>query len=610
MFVKTSDYIAQFLSQRKAKHIFAISGAGNVHLLNSIAHHPELIYVCPHHEQAGVMASLAYHRISGRPGIMITTSGAGASNAITGALDAWADSIPCVIISGQERSSYARADNPLRMWGVQGMNISAMVKGITKYSAIVNDPYSVRYHLEKAFHLSSSGRPGPVWLDIPADVQAAPIDPERMVSYLPETPPEPDVSQPVTQILDWLAQSQRPVFLIGHGVRLAGAADLVPALMQQFSVPFLTAWNGADLISTRHPRHYGHAGNYGQRCANFVVQNCDFLVTIGTRLAIPQIGYEFAEFARTARKVIVDIDPTELTKFGHPAETLLIQADARHFITTLLVAARGRKFAAPAAWLNQCNTWRERYPLVDPSMHVTKPGTVNSYDFIYRLSQQFAPNEIVVTDMGTALTCTHQAIVLDHQQRLVTSTGLGEMGFGLPGAIGACLASERQRIVFITGDGSIMLNLQEFQTVAHHRLPIKMFLYTNDGYLTIRHTEQSLFGPHFSATGAENGVSCPDFIRLAEVFGFSTFHISGSEDIEAVAQQVLETEGLVLCIVSMDPMQPLVPKLSFAQQADGTLVSPPIEDLYPFLSRDELREQMLVGLHPKSEAVTQAGLQE
>jgi acetolactate synthase-1/2/3 large subunit len=606
--VKTSDYIAQFLAERNVKHLFAISGAGNVNLLDSIARHPDLIYVCPHHEQAGVMASLAYHRISGRPGLMITTSGAGATNAITGVLDAWADSIPCLVISGQERSSYARADNPLRMWGVQGMDISAMVKGITKYSAIVKDPYTIRYHLEKAFYLSESGRPGPVWLDIPTDVQAAPIEPERMVAYRPETAPQPDLSRPIDQVLEWLAQAKRPVILIGHGVRLAGAAELVPALLQQLPVPFLTAWNGADLISTRHPQHYGHAGNYGQRCANFIVQNCDLLLTIGTRLAIPQVGYDFAEFARAAKKVIVDIDPTELTKFGHPAETALIQADARYFITALLEAVRGRVFARPSDWLAQCDTWRERYPLVDPAMHETKPGVVNSYDFIFRLSQQFAPDEIIVTDMGTALTCTHQAIVLDHQQRLVTSTGLGEMGFGLPGAIGACLANDHRRVILITGDGSIMLNLQEFQTVAHHHLPIKMFMYLNDGYLTIRHTEKSLFGDRFSATGANNGVSCPDFARLAQVFGFTTFHISDPADIETVTGQALSTEGPVLCTIDMDPMQPLVPKLSFALQADGTLVSPPIEDLYPFLPRAELREQMLIGLHPKSEAVTQTGL--
>ncbi|MCL4512110.1 MAG: thiamine pyrophosphate-binding protein [Bacteroidetes bacterium] len=601
MKTKVSDYIADFFARRGEKHVFAISGAGDVHLLDSIARHPDLSYICPHQEQAGVMASLAYYRISNRLGIMITTSGGSASNAVTGVLDAWADSIPCLVISGQERSNFATRANPLRMWGVQGFDIAKMVEGVTKYSALVEKPTSIRYHLEKAWYMALSGRPGPVWLDIPTDVQAAQIDPETLSGFTPEAAAQVDLSDPMGRILEWLKKAERPVFWIGNGIRLAGGQDLVHSLMEKFPVPFLTAWNGADLVPTNHARHFGHAGNYGQRCANFVVQNSDLLITVGTRLAIPQIGYDLTEFARAAKKVTVDADPVELAKFDGQPDWLCLQADARYFITQLLHEAEKSVFAEPKAWLERCNAWRRKYPLYDPSIHHTEPGAINSYEFTQRLSKFFADDEVIVTDMGAALTCTHQAIVLDKRQRLVTSTGLGEMGFGLPGAIGACLAREKKRVILITGDGSIMMNLQEFQTVIHHNLPIKMFLYVNDAYLSIKHTQTALFGDNrFTASGSESGVSCPNFSEVGKAFGFRTFQLRDPADIEAMVEKVLATAGPVLCEIAMAPLQPLVPKLSFAVQSDGSLVSPPIEDLYPFLPRKELKEQMVIELHPKS----------
>lgn len=603
--MKTSDYIAQFLAGRGVRHLFVISGAGNVHLLDAIAAHPDLAYVCPHHEQAGVMASLAYRRISGRPGVMLTTSGGGASNAVTGVLDAWADSIPCLVISGQEKSAYARRESPLRMWGIQGFDIVRAVEGITKYAAMVNDPATIRYHLEKAFHLMDEGRPGPVWLDIPIDVQAAPIDPEALEGFSPEpAAPGEELRASAATVLSWMRQAKRPVLLLGHGIRLAGAVDALPALMEKFPFPVLTAWNGTDMVPTGHPRHFGREGNYGQRCANFVVQNCDLLVSIGSRLAIPQVGYDFREFARAAKIAVVDIDPAELSKFDDRPDLLRIAADAGVFIRALLEGAGAEPFAEPAEWMERCRGWRERYAPVDEAIHRPAPGCVNSYPFIRSLSRHFGPDEIVVTDMGTALTCTHQAIELSGRQRLVTSTGLGEMGFGLPGAIGACFAADRRRVVLITGDGSIMMNLQEFQTVAHHRLPIKMFLYVNDGYLTIKHTQAGLFGGgRFAGSGEASGVSCPDFARVGRAFGFSVFRISDPGETDAVIRTVLDTEGPVLCEVVTDPLQPLVPKLSFTVAEDGSMVSPPIEDLYPFLPRKRLEEEMIVGVHEKSRRI-------
>jgi len=599
--MKVSDYIAKYLASKGGKYIFAISGAGNVHLLDSIAQHPNLIYICPHHEQAGVMAAIAYQRISRKKiGIMLTTSGPGAANAITGVLDAWADSIPCLIISGQEKTAYVKKGSALRMWGVQGFNIVRAVGGICKYAAMVNDPNTIRYHLDKAYYFASQGRPGPVWLDIPIDTQAAIVDPKNLIGYKPENISNPDLKDQITKILSLMSKAERPVFLLGHGIRLAGAEALIPLLMRKFPVPFLTAWNGADMIPTSHSQHFGREGVYGQRCANFIVQNCDLLVTIGTRLAIPQVGHDFSEFARAAKKIVVDVDPTELAKFGRHFDLLTIQADARYFIENLLRQAESQTFLIPRKWIDRCRDWKDKYPLVDESIHKKRRGYVNSYSFINRLSINFSSKEVVVTDMGTALTCTHQAIILDKKQRLITSTGLGEMGYGLPAAIGACFANDKKRVILITGDGSIMMNLQELQTVIHHRLPIKIFIYTNDGYLSIKHTQIGLFGNRLAGSGKDTGVSCPDFSKVGKAFGFSVFKISEEKKMDSVIKRVLETRGPVICEVVMYPLQPLVPKLSFSLKPDGSLVSPPIEDLYPFLSRDQLKKEMIIGLHTKS----------
>ncbi len=601
--MKTSNYIANFLAEKGVKHIFTISGAGNVHLLDAIADNPKLKYICPHHEQAGIMSAIAYGRISGRMGVMITTSGGGASNAITGVLDAWADSMPVVVISGQEKTDFAREDNPLRMWGVQGFNVTKVVGSICKYSALVRDPKTIRYHLEKAFYLAKSGRPGPVWIDIPIDIQSSQIDPDKLEPFTLEQETKPDIKEQINKIIALTKRSKRPVLHLGHGIRLSGGVDLIPSLMKKLPFPVLTAWNGADMIPTQHPLHYGREGNYGQRCANFVVQNCDLLIAIGTRLTLPMIGYDFSQFARTATKVIVDIDPAELAKFGDRSDTITVCADAKYFMEELLKAAPEPGCDKPKGWIEQCDKWRDKYPLFDRTIHRSRKGFVNSYLFNDKLSDCLGDDEIVVTDMGTALTSTHQCIRLKEKQRIITSTGLGEMGYGLPGAIGACFAHDKKRVILITGDGSMMMNLQELQTIAHHKLPIKIFIYINDGYLTIKTTQLGLFGKKFTASGKGSGVTCPDFSRLGKAFGFKTFRIKEEKNIGNAIKKAIKTSGPVICEVIADPLQPLVPKLSFRVLPDGKMVSPPLEDLYPFLTREQLKNEMLIGLSDESLAI-------
>lgn len=600
--MKVSDYIAEFFVEKGIKHIFTISGAGNVHLLNSIANNKNIEYICPHHEQAGVMATLAYKRISNRFSVMITTSGGGATNAITGVLDAWADSIPAIIISGQEKTQYVREHKNLRMWGVQGFDITKTVKNITKYSEIIFDQKTVKYHLEKAFYLSENGRPGPVWLDIPIDIQAAQINPNELIGFIPEKISF-SIDDKIEQISSLISSSKRPLFLFGNGIRLSNGIDLLNTLIEKYKFPFLTAWNGKDMISGSHPLFFGHEGNYGQRCANFVIQNCDLLIAIGTRLAIPQIGYDIKEFARDAKKIVVDVDETELSKFNSNNSFITVQSDAKYFLEKLINKIPEIKLPEINNWIERCNKWKKDYPFVDERIHKETEGYLNSYKFIEELSKHFKKDEIIVTDMGTALTCTHQAIMLNEDQRIITSTGLGEMGYGMPGAIGACFASGKKRIILITGDGSMMMNLQELQTIAHHKLPIKIFIYINDGYLTIKNTQMGLFGKKFTGSGKESGVSCPDFAKVGKAFGFKTFKIKTSKEISKIISDVLEEKGPVICEVLTHPLQPLVPKLSFSLNPDGTMVSPPIEDLFPFLTREQLEKEMLIELHEKSKKI-------
>ena len=603
--MKVSDYIVQLFEENQMKHIFSISGAGNVHLLNSIKESKQLISIHPHQEQCGVLASIAYKRICGKLGVMITTSGGAATNAITGALDAWADSIPVLIISGQEKGQFVNEHKNLRMWGVQGFDIAKTVSNITKYAVLITDPKRVKYEFQKAIHIAESGRPGPVWIDIPTDLQAAQINPDELESFIPEKEIiNPSIQKHHQHLSELIQHAKRPVFIFGNGIRLSGANNLLPKLIDKFKIPFLVAWNGIDMMPTNHPLNYGSEGTYGQRCSNLVIQNADLVITIGTRMAIPQLGYDIKEFSREAHKIIVDIDPTELDKFSSDKSFTLIEANAKHFLENLLNNVNAPLESNVKDWLTTCHNWKVKYPRVDANfLHAEKDGLLNSYSFIKELSTHFKSNEIIVTDMGTALTCTHQAIDLKDTQRVVTSTGLGEMGYGLPGAIGASLASDKQRVVLINGDGSMMMNLQEMQTIVYHQLPIKLFVYINDGYLTIKHTQFNMFGTKYAGSGADSGVTCPNYGKIGEAFGFKTFKINSLNESGKIIDEVLNYDGPVLCEVFIHPMQPLVPKSSFNINADGSFVSPPLEDLYPFLSREELKNDMVIPLHSKSLAI-------
>lgn len=610
MRVKVSDVIAQRLADWNMSHVFGISGAGNLHMFDSVARLGRTQVICTHHEQAATMACHGYHFAVGRPTAAILTTGGGAANGVTGVVGAWMDSVPMLVLSGNENSKYTRPDNPLRIYGVQGFDIVSLVRGITKYTARVMEPTQILAELEKAYHLATTGRPGPVWLDVPMNVQSALVDSDALASFdpnndadsralastLPAGPPSIEV---IRGLIDGLRKAQRPVVWLGQGIRTAHAEHLLGELLQSLQIPILVSWSGSDLIDSDHPRVFGRAGVFGQRCGNFVVQNCDYLLAIGTRLAVPQVGYEISEFARAAKIAVVDIDQHELDKYKQRYD-LPIRADAKQFLEVFLAALRNEPLKAPASWLEQCSAWRRRYPAVGPE-HADADGYLNPYRFVSRLAEFLKPDQVVVTDAGTSAMATHAVMRLKPPQRLGYSFNLGEMGWGMPGAIGASFARDKGEVLCINCDGSMMLNLQELQTIAHHKLPIKILVISNEGYLSIKLSQKNLFEGRLTGSNLVSGVSCPDFSRVAAAFDIPAYQIRTWDDMDEAIPKVLAHDGPCICEVFVHPEQPFVPKLGVALQPNGVLVSPPLEDLGPILPRSELRENMLIGLHPKSE---------
>lgn len=599
--VKVADLIAECLEDLGIEHAFGIIGAGDVHIFESIAKRGFTEIVCVHHEQAATMAMQTYYRTTGKLAACLLTTGAGSTNGVTGVVSAWADSIPGLIISGNENSKHTQPHNPYRMWGVQGYDSVDMVKKVTKYATRVVDPLQTIYELQKASYISLDQRPGPVWIEIPMDIQSSIIDPTTCEEYI--APPDKnyetlELESQVNRVAQSLISNPRPVLWLGHGIRLAGAKHKIPELLDKLGVPALVSWAGIDMIDSDHPLVYGRAGVYGQRCANFVLQNSSYVLAIGTRLAIPQIGYNLDELARDAAIDVVDIDAIEGSKLK-PRTRESIVCDAGVFINMLLKKLATLDIPSKAEWVSQCNIYRKDFPWVDKE-HEDKDGFINSYSFMEKLNAHFKPGQIVVTDMGTALLSGHQVLKFKPGQRLMTSTGLGEMGYGLPGAIGASFATDRGEVMCLNCDGGMMMNLQELQTMVHHKLPIKLFIFNNDGYLMIKHTQNALFKGSRTGVDKSTGVTCPDYSKLAIAFDIPAYQIRSWDDCDEIISKVQAHDGPVICEVFMHPKQPFTPKLGWTVKADDTQVSSPLEDLGPLIPRDQLEKVMIIGVHEKS----------
>ena len=597
--MKLSNYVAQKVVEHGVRHVFMVTGGGAMHLNHSFGTHKNLECVFNHHEQACAIAAEAYCRLTNRLPIVNVTSGPGGTNAITGVYGAWTDSIGMVVISGQVKyeTTVRSTGLPLRQYGDQELDIEELVRPVTKYCVMVTDPESIRYHLEKAIYLATAGRPGPCWLDIPLNVQGAQIDPENLRGFDPAELDEPwkrtDLNEASAAILGKIAAAKRPVVFAGGGVRLSGQHAAFIRLVDKLGIPVVTGWNAHDVLWDAHPNYAGRPGTIGDRGGNFTVQNADLLLILGSRLNIRQVSYNWKSFARAAYKIWVDVDETELKKPTVKADMPVLAS-----LPDLLPVLAAQPYAGPTKgqkeWLDWCKERRRRFPVVLPEYWNNE--RVNPYCFVKTLFDRLAEGQTVVTGNGSACVVSFQTAELKPGQRLWTNSGCATMGYDLPGAIGACKGSGNKPIVCLAGDGSIMMNLQELQTIVGNRLPIKLFILNNSGYVSIFQTHRNFFGGVEVGGGPKSGVTFPDFSRLSAAFGMPFRRCNRHEDMADAIAATMAADGPAVCEVMLDENLPFAPKLGAKQWPDGRITSPALEDLTPFLSREELRENMLIDL--------------
>lgn len=662
--MRVADYLIGQLPSLGVDHVFAVTGGGAMHLDDALRQRTDLQAIFNHHEQACAIAVEGYARIRGGIGAAVVTSGPGGTNCITGVMGMWHDSVPGIFFSGQVRfdTTVGSTGLPLRQLGDQEGDIVRLVAPITKYAAMITDAQRARYHFEKAAYLATHGRPGPVWLDVPLNVQAAQIEPDELVGFDPAeldkpavrvvepqrgrpvsvldglmsageaSPASPSWSPPsvppqdrgaacgrfdeaaaerqVDELLRRLRAARRPVILAGSGIRAGGADDELRALVGTLRVPVATAWNAIDLMAYDDPLFAGRPGSVGDRAGNFAVQNADLLLVLGCRLNIRQIGYEFAAFAREAFKVVVDIDAAELAK---PTVTpdLAVHADVSWFVHALRCALEDEPVPAwRDEWVRWCRTRCERYPVVLPEYRL-KDTPINPYVFVDELSEQLVADDAVVLANGAACVVTLQALRARGGQRVIVNSGTAGMGYDLPAAIGAACArrggpgvsdarevvASSQRIICLAGDGSIQMNVQELQTIVNYRLPVKIFLFDNGGYLSIRQTQDNLFAGARFGEGPRTGVGLPDMVRLAGAYGIAAKRVDSHAELGGAIADTLAIDGPSLLDVVMDPEQAFAPKVIAEKLPDGRIVSKPLEDMYPWLDPDELKENMIIDLY-------------
>jgi len=590
--ISVSDYIFNFLKTRNgSQHVFMLSGGGCMYLCNSLGN-SELDYTCCLHEQGAAVAALAYAQYTNDIGVALVTSGPGATNAITGAMAAWTESVPLLVLSGQVKTEDSAKNSGVRVKGVQEAPIIDMVRPITKYAVVVNNPSEIKYHLEKAVFLAKEGRPGPVWLDIPLDIQSAQVEESTLQSFTEPVKNKVDLKDNAAEIIRLVNSAKRPVILAGYGIQISNSVTDLLTLIEKLNVPVLTTWKAIDILPDDHPLFFGRPGIAGQRTANFVQQNADLLIIMGARLDFPQTGFNQSLFAREAQKVIIDIDPAELKKFNGFNVDYPICADVGDLIRELI------KIGTPTIekndWLNRCKSWRDAYTTVLPE-HRQKRDYASLYVLVEAISNALTKDDLIVPgSSGMGSDVSYQVTRIKEGQRMLNSPGLGSMGFGVPSALGACIASKGRRTVCVNGDGGFQMNIQELETIKSHNLPIKFFVLNNQGYGSIRNTQRNYFGGFYVGSSKESGVSLPDVKALGSAYGYKVFSISNNNEIDSVVRDVLNTDGPVLCEVLIDPNDTLCFRASSRIRPDGSAVSTPVEDLYPFLPRKEFYKNMYI----------------
>ncbi|MCU1337564.1 MAG: acetolactate synthase [Bryobacterales bacterium] len=596
--MKLSDYIVTQLADWGVTDIFLVTGGGAMHLNDSIGRESRIQYICNHHEQASAMAAECYARVSGKVGVINVTTGPGGINALNGVFGAWTDSVPLLVVSGQVKRETCMGcqDVPgLRQLGDQEVDIIRMAKGITKYAVLVDDPSQIRYHLEKAYHLTRSGRPGPCWLDVPTDVQSANIEPASLKGYDPAEDAlnwdMPQIRRLCAETLDRLQKAVRPVVMAGTGIRAAGALDVFERVIRKLHIPVTTAWTH-DLIASDDELFCGRPGTIGERAGNFTVQNADVLLVLGSRLNIRQVSYNWQSFARDAFKIQVDVDAAELKK-PTVRPDLPVHCDLQVFLSELehQVDQRWELRVEHAQWLEWAKSRISRYPVVHEKQRASKTP-INPYHFMELLFEGLRADDVIVSGDAAACITPYQTAKLKKGQRLISNSGSASMGYDLPAAVGAAIARGGKRVICLAGDGSVHLNIQELQTVVHHKLPVKLIVLNNGGYLSMRQTQSNFFGRLIGA-GPSSGVSFPDYTRLANAYGIPAVRIDHVDCLQQL-WTLLDAPGPSLCEIMLDAAQEFEPRLKSRQLPDGSIVSPALEDMYPFLEPDELDANLFV----------------
>ena len=592
---KLADYVIEFVAGTGVKHIFLLAGGGSMHLVDSVGRCRGLEYVCCLHEQACSFAVEHYAEYTRGLGVALVTTGPGGTNAVTGVAAAWLESASCLFLSGQAKRADMIAGSGVRSMGQQEVDIVSVVKPITKYAVTVLDPDAIRYELEKAVYLATSGRRGPVWIEIPLDVQASTIDETALRSFVPPSPAEDAtiLQRQVAEAIERINQARRPVLFLGNGARSAQAGGALRRFVELLRMPVLVTWKMADFLPEKEPYYAGRPGAIGQRGANFTQQNADCILILGARLDRPQTAFSHPNFARSAAKIMVDVDAAELAKMQTGIH-VPVCADAAAFVDEFLRQAGGLQPVDRSGWVKRAKEWSQRYPVVLPE-YWKEAGAVSTYVFMDVLSDELGETDLIVP--GSSGPCSDifmQAFRVKAGQRIVNAPGLGAMGTGLPGAIGACLASGRRRTININGDGGFQLNVQELETVRRLNLPIKFFVLANGGYGSIMAMQRNYFQSRFVGSGPSSRLSLPDIEKVAAAYGLPTAHIQSHGDLREGVRQVLACDGPIVCGVNVPADEPTAPRVTSTVRPDGTIVSKPMEDMWPWLSREEFLSNMIV----------------
>ena len=604
--IRLADYVARFVRDEGVGAVFLVPGGGAMYLCDAFGNTPGLDYVPNHHEQASSIAAEAYSRVNGRLGCALVTTGPGGTNAVTACAGAWIESVPLLIISGQVKRDDLMRESGVRQMGPQEVDIVSIVRPITKFATTILDAQDIRRCLEEAVHLATTGRRGPVWIDIPLDIQASVIDPAALAGFEPPSTgaDQAALADGCRQVMELIAAAERPIILAGHGIRLAEGAEQFRTLVEALQIPVVTTWNATDLVPADHPLSVGKPGVVALRAPNFAVQNSDLVIAIGARLDNVVTAHNPAKFGRHAKKIMIDVDPTELAKFdGVDNFASRLQADARDFIAALTPLARAAKPRDRGAWLARCADWKRRYPINDGAAF-PKNGPISHFHLTQALSDELPAQSLIVTgSSGLAIEFFYTGFQNKEGQRVFLTSGLGAMGYGLPAMIGAYMASDRRPFVGIESDGSLMMNLQEMQTIASHKIPLRLFVFNNNGYASIRNTQRNYFDARYVGSGPAGKLDIPDLVALAKTFGWDAFRIEDASDLHDGLQRALAHDGPLLVDVKLINDEALFPKSAALPQADGSMRSMPLEDMSPLLPRDEFRANMIVPLDPASEAV-------